>query len=213
MKTAKYTLPGMTAIEQVRVASRSSVVVRTVLVGTLAIGVTIGSVMAGAVVVAPLVARATQPDATAQLAQSLANVSATSSSVFHSAIARVQTTLQTTVEQLPAPVSQYALPGIAAITMVGLLSSVLLRRRSPHRSLIPAQTSFAPSARTMERLTPHANQKISGRHQKTPRAVNALAASGASSTDIAWRTGLPIDAVQLLLALANTPRQFQPPTA
>lgn len=209
MKSARFTLPGMAAIEQVRVKSRTSAALRTVLVGTLAIGVTIGSVVAGALVVAPVVARVSTPNATEQIKQSLSKAGSVGSAVVRRGVAAAQTSLQ----QLPEPVSRYAFPGVVAVTMVGLLSTVLLRRRVPHRSLVPAQTSFAPSQRTMERLTPHVNLKAGGRNQKTPRAVNALAASGASSTDIAWRTGLPIDAVQLLLALANTPRQFHPPTA
>ncbi len=42
----------------------------------------------------------------------------------------------------------------------------------------------------------------SGRASRTPKAVQALAASGAAPTEIAARTGLPLDAVSMLLELA-----------
>lgn len=42
----------------------------------------------------------------------------------------------------------------------------------------------------------------SGRHARTPKAVQALAASGAAPVEIAHRTGLPLDAVAMLLQLA-----------
>jgi hypothetical protein len=42
----------------------------------------------------------------------------------------------------------------------------------------------------------------SGRVSRTPKAVQALAASGAAPMDIAHRTGLPLDAVSMLLELA-----------
>lgn len=206
---SRFTLPGMAAIEQVRAISRTSMVVRTVLVSSFAIVVTIGSVIAGALVVAPVVARATQANASAEFAQKVAEVSATSSAAFSRGIAVVQNTLAT----LPAPVSQYGFPIFAGLALVSAMSTIFLRRRAPHRSLVPAQTSYDPSRRLVERLTSRSNQKGGGRNQKTPRAVEALAASGASSADIALRTGLPFDAVQLLIALANGPRQFQPPTA
>lgn len=38
---------------------------------------------------------------------------------------------------------------------------------------------------------------------KTPRAVQALAASGAAPTEIAWKTGLPVDAVSMLLEITG----------
>lgn len=42
----------------------------------------------------------------------------------------------------------------------------------------------------------------SGRSARTPKAVHALAASGAAPVEIAHRTGLPLDAVAMLLELA-----------
>lgn len=40
-----------------------------------------------------------------------------------------------------------------------------------------------------------------GRAGKTPRTVQALAAAGAAPTEIAWKTGLPLDAVSMLLEI------------
>jgi hypothetical protein len=42
----------------------------------------------------------------------------------------------------------------------------------------------------------------SSRASRTPKAVQALAASGAAPMEIAARTGLPLDAVSMLLELA-----------
>jgi hypothetical protein len=36
---------------------------------------------------------------------------------------------------------------------------------------------------------------------KTPKTVKALAAAGAAPTEIAWKTGLPLDAVSMLLEI------------
>ena len=54
---------------------------------------------------------------------------------------------------------------------------------------------------------------LGGKADRTPRAVQALAAAGTAPSEISWRTGLPLDAVALLLAMSTTARQLQPPTA
>lgn len=41
------------------------------------------------------------------------------------------------------------------------------------------------------------------RTSKTPRAVQALAAAGAQPAEIAWKTGLPVDAVAMLLEISG----------
>ncbi|MCO4099423.1 MAG: hypothetical protein HEQ38_08495 [Gemmatimonas sp.] len=45
--------------------------------------------------------------------------------------------------------------------------------------------------------------KLAGRGGKTPRAVQALAAAGAAPAEIAWKTGLPLDAVSMLLEIGG----------
>ncbi len=51
---------------------------------------------------------------------------------------------------------------------------------------------------------------LSAKGGRTPRAVHALAAAGAVPAEIAWKTGLPLDAVAMLLNLSGA-RQLQPP--
>jgi hypothetical protein len=43
-----------------------------------------------------------------------------------------------------------------------------------------------------------------GKSSRTPRAVAALAAAGAAPTEIAWKTGLPVDAVSMLLEISGS---------
>ena len=58
------------------------------------------------------------------------------------------------------------------------------------------------------------NKLTSGKGSRTPKAVVALAEAGRTPADIARRTGLPLDAVSMLLCLgAIGTRQLQPPTA
>lgn len=45
--------------------------------------------------------------------------------------------------------------------------------------------------------------KMTGRAARTPRAIHALAATGAEPTEIARKTGLPVDAVAMLLELGG----------
>jgi hypothetical protein len=47
----------------------------------------------------------------------------------------------------------------------------------------------------------------------TPKQVLTLAQQGASLSDIARRTGMPVDAVSVLLAIADPARQLPPTTA
>ena len=91
---------------------------------------------------------------------------------------------------------QYAIGGgvVTFALMLTVLTPRLLRRRAPSTGAIAAPTlSFS-------------------RNDRTPRAVQALAQQGAQPTEIAWRTGLPVDAVSLLLAMSTASRQLQPPT-
>lgn len=48
---------------------------------------------------------------------------------------------------------------------------------------------------------------------RTPRAVQALAESGNTITEIARRTSLSVDAVSMLLSMATTARQLSPEPA
>jgi hypothetical protein len=198
----------MSIVERVRRASAASMWVRATLLGALAISVTVGGVLAGAWVVAPVVARATRPDASAQFAQALTQVATTSRATLD----RAREMTMNAVAHAPAPVTKFAIPAIAVVAIVGALSTLFLRRRTPSRTL-PGAMVEVPVRSSISKLTPRSSARVSGKKQRTPRAVEALAASGASASDIAWRTGLPIDAVQLLLSISTGSRQLQPPTA
>lgn len=50
-------------------------------------------------------------------------------------------------------------------------------------------------------------------NRSTPKQVRALAEQGSSPEDIARRTGLPMDAITLLLAVSNPARQLPPSSA
>lgn len=58
--------------------------------------------------------------------------------------------------------------------------------------------------RTARASVPVMSSRSSSR-SKTPRAVQALAAAGAAPTEIAWKTGLPVDAVAMLLEISGPP--------
>ena len=194
MNTRRLFPPGFAMVERIRVAAAASLFIRGLLLCALAISVTVGGVLAGALVVAPVVARATRPSATARETEptSSANVTSTATSFVRKAVARALAARASLLRDLPIPVMRYAPPVLAVISIIAALTAVFVRREPT-------------SVRSVGR--------VAGNRQRTPRAVEAMAATGASTPDIAWRTGLPIDAVQLLLAISSAPRQLQPPTA
>jgi len=71
----------------------------------------------------------------------------------------------------------------------------------------------APVARTaaVNAVFNGAPRRPAGR--STPKQVRALAEQGSSPADIARRTGLPMDAITLLLAVSNPARQLPPSSA
>ncbi|WP_411280706.1 hypothetical protein [Gemmatimonas sp.] len=84
-----------------------------------------------------------------------------------------------------------ALFGIAAVVLAARLVIRALRTR-PTRTTRQARQAPAPSI-TLR----------GGKSSRTPRAVAALAAAGANPTEIAWKTGLPVDAVSMLLEISG----------
>ncbi len=89
-----------------------------------------------------------------------------------------------------------ALFGVAA-----LLLSYRSRRQSPASAMAPNLSANVAPITSSRR----------GNHP-TPKQVLTLAQQGASLSDIARRTGMPVDAVSVLLAIADPARQL-PPTA
>ncbi len=202
----------MKVARQLPAFAAQPLVVRMALLALLAIAVMVGGVMAGALVVAPVVAKATSPAATAQFQQTLASTSSAARAV----VTQARGATQHAINEMPAPVTQFALPVLVVLSMIGGLSVLFVKRRSPTRSLRPSLAGtdlLAMPTRSTSRATPRSTGRIGSRNQRTPQAVEALVASGASTTDIARRTGLPIDAIQLLLSMASGGRQLQPPTA
>ncbi len=196
-------------IDRTRQAASASLLVRSVLIGTIAIGVTIGGVLAGALVVAPVVARVTQPSAMNEAMRLTSGIGTTMVWAARSMASRSMELASGTLATLPAPVIRFALPGLVVLAVAGVLATLLVRRQRPARSLGATLSADTP----ISRLTPRTGSRVITNRQQTPRAVEALAASGATTSDIAWKTGLPIDAVRLLLAISAGTRQLQPPAA
>ncbi len=85
---------------------------------------------------------------------------------------------------------------VAGLFAVGVTIAAAGRlfRNIRSRRLRPAVPAVGPTGTTRSR---------SRRVSRTPRAVQSLAASGASTTEIAWKTGLPVDAVSMLLEISR----------
>ena len=85
-----------------------------------------------------------------------------------------------------------SLLGIAAVILAARLALRGLRNR-PTRTTRQARQTPAPTI-TLR----------GGKSSRPPRAVAALAAAGANPTEIAWKTGLPVDAVSMLLEISGS---------
>ncbi|MCZ8203857.1 hypothetical protein [Gemmatimonas sp.] len=97
-----------------------------------------------------------------------------------------------------------AFAALGAATAAALLIEPLrrvgsaLRKRRGRRSALAHTRHAAPRPAT---AAPPTISLRGGRGGKTPRTVRALAAAGAAPTEIAWKTGLPLDAVSMLLEI------------
>ena len=157
----------------------------------LGIAVTMAGTAAGALIVAPAVS---------QISQKGWHVSMPTIVLPHVALPQLgippmaRPTLWRSAFSARAP---FALPVLATLLAILALVRLLWTRKGKPlpvgRDAQPLRTDRHPD--------------------RTPRAVQALAASGTSPSEISWRTGLPVDAIALLLAISTVPRQLQPPTA
>jgi hypothetical protein len=166
-------------------------VARYAAMGALVAAVTAGGAAIGAVVVAPALDGA--PLVT------WAEVQALGGEALGRAADAARALREPVGASLRAAARHPAMPAAVAATFAAalLLAVAAGRRRVRHaRTPSPARGAAVVRRRPDDR---------------TPKAVQALAASGAAPADIALRTGLSLDAVSLLLALA--PRQLQPPAA
>ena len=122
--------PGFAMVERIRVAAAASLFIRGLLLSALAISVTVGGVLAGALVVAPVVARATRPSATERETETISSASVTSAatSFVRKGVARVLTARASLLRDLPIPVTRYAPPVLAVISIIGALTAAFVRR-------------------------------------------------------------------------------------
>lgn len=84
--------------------------------------------------------------------------------------------------------------GLVLLVDMGRRKMAGLMKRRGKRATLSAAHRTAATAPTI---------KLGGRSSRTPRAVQALAAAGAAPTEIAWKTGLPLDAVSMLLEIGS----------
>lgn len=82
--------------------------------------------------------------------------------------------------------------GLVLLIDLGRRGMTTLMNRRGKRSTLSAAHRTAASAPTI---------RLGGRSSRTPRTVQALAAAGAAPTEIAWKTGLPLDAVSMLIEI------------
>ena len=173
----------------------------------LGIGVTAGGVAAGALVLAPAVAEASQPSVSASVSSAVASSTEGLRALVTRTTSLTSTAVSARWKTLPDPVRRLALPGLfGAIALTGFVSLLveLVRRRFGKKSATntTASASWRQTGRTSGKAA-----------SRTPKAVQALADSGTDPVEIAWRTGLSLDAVAMLLSLGASPRQLRPPTA
>jgi len=106
--------------------------------------------------------------------------------------------------------------GIAIVTVMAMLT-VWLEPATTGATVRIGRNGSAPdrgsASPTSLPAFSRANFARSGRIDRTPKAVQALAEAGTALTEIARRTGLAVDAVSLLLAMSTASRQVPPPTA
>lgn len=192
-----------------RAAYANSLIVRSLMLGAVGIGVTVAGIAAGALIVAPVVATATRIEAPSPIPAAGGSTVATFRTAAASVWARLDAGTANVLARLPEPVARYALPTVAVASITGALLALFLPSRDAGRQPTPRTAMLLTPARGS---APLGVGRVSAK-KRTPSAVEALAASGASAPDIARRTGLPLDAVQLLLTISTGPRQFHPHSA
>jgi len=104
---------------------------------------------------------------------------------------------------------------VAALVAAAAIWRWLKPARKTARGEIASAPAFSiPSLVSTISMPSISSLSLGGsKSDRTPRAVHALAAAGTAPAEISWRTGLPVDAVALLLAMSSASRQLRPPTA
>ena len=101
----------------------------------------------------------------------------------------------------PAVSLEQRLLGIGALAGI---AAVVLAARLVIRNLRNRPTKTTRQARQARQVPTPTITLRGGKSPRTPRAVAALAAAGAAPTEIAWKTGLPVDAVSMLLEISGS---------
>ncbi len=183
----------------------------------LGIGVTVGGVAAGALVLAPAVAASSQAGVGVSVTRSIDKGFITARGWR----ARTNAALSDMLHGIPDPLRRLALPVLLSIlALAGFSASgVSLLRRSPGFGHAGRLADVGSVGRLLRTVAGTSTSRASGASRsarptsRTPRAVQALANSGAEPSEIAWRTGLSLDAVAMLISIGAPSRQLRPPTA
>lgn len=149
----------------------------------LTVAITVGGVALGAMVIAPVVSRA-RP----MIARFSEKGSSTSSiaSTGH-AISKIYDRGLELAGGVPS--QGWLTAAIVAIAIPGVM--MVIRRRA----------NRTPVASPTLALIETSAKAVGGKNSRTPRAVVALAESGATPADIARRTRMPLDAVEMCLSM------------
>lgn len=97
----------------------------------------------------------------------------------------------------PSVSTQQRLTAVAGLAGVAVVAMFVYGARQIVRVLRARRGHARPTSAAVPTL------RMNGKASRTPRAVQALAAAGAAPTEIAWKTGLPVDAVSMLLELSG----------
>ena len=105
-----------------------------------------------------------------------------------------------TVSREQRLIALVALGGAAALVLLlegATRALATIRRRTGPRAARRTAKVSRPATAAPPQVV------LAQRSHKTPKTVQALAAAGAPRTEIAWKTGLPVDAVNMLLELRS----------
>jgi hypothetical protein len=176
---------------------------RTLGLAALTLAVTAGGACIGALVVAPAIGNAPAPISLDDLRTVAGRSIEATTALAVDRIAAGAAVAGELAARLPAPVDRALLPAMAAMVLLAAAGWWWRQRR---RGAATARPGVVPLVAVAGRAG-----RAGRTPDRTPKAVRALAAAGAAPAEIAWRTGLPHDAVAMLLSLA--PRQVPPPAA
>ncbi len=176
-------------------AARSWVRLTAVTLGVTAVGMVAGAAIAA-------------PDELLPMARAMADTIATRTgpmlvAAFDGTLAFGRNTGAALAARSPR---ELAMMGAGLLALMLGVAAVLQARRS--------RRAERPMGRPVPLITPLPSMpRRTPARSATPRQVRALAEQGTSLSDIARRTGLPLDAISMLLSVSDPARQLPPTTA